>query len=328
MAKTPIVVTHQADGPIRALYAELLGERADIVYASDLVDAARAQALAAAEILVALNLRTELAAEEYAALDRLRFVQLLTAGVDHAPFSRLPAGVPVAGNPGAFALSMAEHVVTMILAAAKRLLVEHHAMQAGQFNQRNLNRRITGSTCAILGFGATGRETARLLRAMGVRVHGVNRSGRTDAPVDGMATPDTLEPTLRAADFVVIALPLTRVTEGFIGARELAWMKDDAILVNISRGEVIDQLALYDHLLAHPNFTACLDAWWVEPVRHGEFRIERPFLDLANVIGSPHNSASVPDAYLDAVRQAGANIGRVLDDGAPNGVVGEEEKLV
>jgi phosphoglycerate dehydrogenase-like enzyme len=232
----------------------------------------------------------------------------------------------VAGNGGAFAEPMAEHALAMSLAAAKRLLPEHAAFARGEFNQFKPNRMLAGGACGILGFGGIGAATARLMRCLGMRVHAIRRSPPADAPVDWIGTPDRLDELLAAADVLVVSLPLTRATRNLIGARELTLMKPDVILVNLARGEVLDERALYEHLLATPGFTACLDAWWVEPVRHGAFRMDHPFMRLPNVIGSPHNSASVGVWREVALRRAVSNCQRALKGLRPFYLIGDDER--
>jgi glycerate dehydrogenase len=325
---TTLAVTFEANARSRALIVELLEGAADPVWLADLDEQARAAALAAADALLARDTGKELRPQEAALVGDARLIQFMTAGVDHIPLSQFPAGVPIANNGGAYADSMAEHALAMTLAAAKRLLIEHNALVAGEFNQFKPNRSLRGMVCGILGFGGIGVATARLMRGLGLRIHAINRSGRTNEDVDWIGTQDNLPFFLSTADVLVISAPLTRRTLGMLGAAELAIMKPDAILVNLARGELIDEAALFAHLQAYPGFFACIDAWWVEPVRHGTFRMDHPFLTLPNVIGSPHNSGSVPGNFEGGLRNAIANIRSVLNGEAPRHLVRDEERML
>ncbi len=156
---------------------------------------------------------------EIALLKDVRLVQFINAGIDFVPLAEVPAGVPVATNGGAYAEPMAEHALAMAFAAAKRLLVEHAALARGEFNQFARNRMLAGGVCGILGFGGIGVATARLARGIGMKVHAINRRGRSEEPTDWIGTPDQLDMLLAASDVLVICTPLTPATQGMIGAR-------------------------------------------------------------------------------------------------------------
>jgi phosphoglycerate dehydrogenase-like enzyme len=284
----------------------------------------RARTLGAADALLVWNWRREFRPGEGPMLDA-RFVQLLSAGADQFPFDQLPSKAIVAGNVGAYAEPMAEHVAAMSLALLKRLPQGHAELAAGVFDQSTPNRWVRGSVCGILGFGGIGKATGRLMRALGLRLHAVNTSGGTDEPVEFVGTLDDLDAVLAAADVLVIALPLTLRTRGLIGARELGLMKPTAVLVNVARGAIVDEDALYEHLRTHPEFLAGIDAWWSEPFGSGQFRVDHPFFELPNLLGSPHNSGVLPGVTEEATRRAAANVLRFLRGEPVTGTVRAED---
>jgi phosphoglycerate dehydrogenase-like enzyme len=323
-----LVVVYDLEANGRRIVSDALGDVAEAVYLTDLDDAARADALRNADALLARTTR-ELRQGEIALLKDVRLVQFINAGIDFVPLAEMPAGVLVATNGGAYAEPMAEHALAMALAGAKRLLVEHAALTRGEFNQFARNGMLAGGVCGILGFGGIGVATARLARGIGMRVHAINRRGMSEEQVDWMGTPDQLDALLDASDLLVICTPLTPTTLGMIGAQQLARMKDDAILVNVARGEIVDERALYERLVACPRFTACIDAWWIEPVRHGVFRMDQPFMTLPNVIGSPHNSAAaISGTGTVGLQRAIANIKRALAGVTPLYQVPPEDRMM
>jgi len=308
-----VVVTFSPSPEMRAAIDETLEPVASVSYLAGLEEHERAGALASADAVITWFTGDELhGPAEFTLLESVGLIQLLSAGVDRVPFDRLPAGVPLASNAGAYADQMAEHVLAMALALAKRLPQCHAAMARGEFDQQTLNRAIRGSVVAVLGFGGIGQASAKLFSALGAYIHAVNRSGETDAAVDQIGTLDDLDVVLPTADILVISFPLTRATRGLIGRHELSLMKRDAILLNVARAAILDEDELYEHLCRNPGFSAGIDAWWEEPRGQGPFKPRRPFLELPNVIGSPHNSGITAGSFADASRRAADNVARHL----------------
>src|SRR5262249_6052958 len=281
--------------PVDADYVRINSEipDAELVYTYELQDAPRREVLRRADVLVAWELPQEVPAGALAEASRLRLVQLPSARVHAGDFSAIPDRLVIASNAGAYAAAMSEHVLAMTLCLAKRLPQRHAAMAAGRYDKWEPLLTLDGAIGGILGFGGIGTATARLMRAFGARIHAINRTGPTSGPGGVAGTLAGLDPglaaaggVLAAADVLLVSLPLTLATRGLLGKRELALMKPTAILVNVARGAIIDQGALYEHLRAHPQFGAGIDTWWDEPTGDAPFRTDYPFFDLPNLIGS------------------------------------------
>jgi glycerate dehydrogenase len=324
---TLVAVSYPVDDEFVRINTDILDGSARVVFLHGRPEDEVRELLRQADVLLGWHLGEELPAGALASPARLRFVQLLSAGADSVDYAALPERLMLAGNVGAYAQPMAEYVMAVTLALARRLPQRHAELARGEFGMWKPVLTLDGAVCAVLGFGGIGAATARLMRAFGARIHAVNRSGRTTEPVDFIGTLADLDWVLAEADVLVIALPLTRSTRGLIGARELGLMKPAAILVNVGRAAIVDERALYEQLRDQPEFCAGLDAWWHEPAPGARFATRYPFFGLPNLIGSPHNSGVTDGALQTGAVRAAENVLRFLNGETVTGVVRREDYL-
>jgi len=323
-----ILVTYEPDAHERQIYREILQELAPVHYLQDEPKRDRTQRLKAADIIIGLSFsQKEIDAAEISLLQNVRFIQLIYAGADSIPFELIPPEIILASNAGAFARPIAEHVLALTLALAKKLIPKNKMLQEGQFDRSGFNQEISGGVCGVIGMGGNGTQIAKTMQAVGMRVYGINRSAKTDLPVEFIGAVEDLPAVLEASDVVVVTTPLTRETRNMIAEKELGWMKKDAILINVGRGDVINQKALYAHLKAHPGFGAGIDTWWAEPAGKGAFKLDYPFFELPNIIGTPHIADHVPGAIPHATRRALENVRNFLMGDKLRGVLNREDYL-
>ena len=219
----------------------------------------------------------------------VRWLHTFSAGVDSPAFQAIiDRGTLLTNSSGASAPSIAQYVLAMMLARVKPLDVWRDQQRRHEWLQLAPSE-LTGQTVAIIGTGAIGGEVARLAQAFRMRVIGIRRSEKQTRYVDEQMPLRRLAPALRQADFVVVACPLTRETEGLIGEPELRAMKPSATLINIARGRVVQEDVLVRALQEGWIAAACLDVFAQEPLPASS-----PLWDLPNVILTPHNSGPSP----------------------------------
>jgi phosphoglycerate dehydrogenase-like enzyme len=246
---------------------------------------------------------------------QLKWLQLTSAGVDRlldAPVVRSEVKVTTAS--GIHAVPISEYVVGAILAFAKGFPRAQIA-KADRAWRPYWPQEVEEKTVGILGMGAIGSRVAMLCRALGMRVLAMRRSvqGRStgDGDVDEMLGPEELPYVLEQSDYVVVAVPLTADTRGMIGESELHRMKNDAVIINIARGAVIDEAALVRALREGWIAGAALDVFQQEPLSG-----ESDLWGLDNVILTPHISGGTPRYMERAVGLFCDNL-RLYLDGEP-----------
>ncbi len=217
------------------------------------------------------------------------WLHTFSAGVDSPVFQVLiDRGTVLTNSSGASAPSIAQYVLAMMLYRVKRIDEWREQQKRHEWTQIPAGE-LTGQTVGIIGTGAIGGEVARLAQAFGMRVIGARRSSKLARYVDEQVSMRRLHYLLKQSDFVVLACPLTKETEGLIGERELRAMKPAATLINIARGRVVNEAWLIRALDERWIAGACLDVFTVEPLLESS-----PLWDMPNVVVTPHNSGFSP----------------------------------
>lgn len=283
------------------------------------------------DVLLVFSWPKELTPENIVKMTRLRFVQSILAGVNHVPFATLK-NVIVSSNAGAYSEEVAEYAWALLLTAAKRTVDLHTSVKDGTWSMRRTldpAREVTilqGSTLGILGFGGIGKAVARVAKGFAMEVLAYSRGKTSSTGVRLYKGESGLTQVLRKSDAVVLALPLTNQTTHIINASRLADMKKSAILVNIARGELVDETAVFVYLQANSNFRYATDVWWYREGRES-LKTSHPFFSLTNFVGTPHVSGPSGLATGKPVEQAVENAIRFLKGLKPKNVVDPSEYL-
>jgi phosphoglycerate dehydrogenase-like enzyme len=251
--------------------------------------------------------------EHLAAARRLRWIHSPAAGVGNMLFPEMIAApVEITSSRGNSSVTIAEHVIAVTLALLRRLPLAFRRQAERRWAQNEFDagatmRTLREARILVVGLGSIGAEAARLAAAFGAHVVGIRRRAQEPPPpgVVAVVPPDRLHDELPLADVVVVAAPHTPATIHLIGDRELAMMKRDAVLVNVSRGKLIDEPALVRALDTGRLRGAALDVFEHEPLAP-----DSPLWAREDVLITPHVSGFHADFWRDAVTLFADNLRR------------------
>jgi phosphoglycerate dehydrogenase-like enzyme len=271
----------------------------------------------AADADILLVVHRKIDASTLALAPRVRFVQQASVGYDNLDLAALAStGVLVAYTPGANAVGVAEHTILLMLALLKRLSDADQATRAGRWITNDLILAgigdLAGATIGLVGFGSIGQAVAERLAGFGAEVLYTSRH-----PVDHSiearlgVTYRPLPALLAASSIVSLHLPLTSESRGLIGEAQLAQMRPGALLINTSRGEIVDEEALLRSLTSGHLGGAGLDVLEHEENDHN------PFANRADVIVTPHVAGASRASVQRIMQLAVANVVRFLAGEAP-----------
>jgi phosphoglycerate dehydrogenase-like enzyme len=312
-----VVVADANFVPVRDLFAGLLPPEIGVTWHPAFDEAKVLPDLAAADVFVGPRFTAAMGA----AAPRLKLVHVGGAGYDGIDFAALPAGA-VCANTFNHEASIAEYIVATTIVMRRRLLFMDHALRAAHWAssvyepERPQFSTLEGATVGIVGFGHIGRRAWGLMRAFGARGVAVT-AHPGDAAAEGLdwiGGWGDLGRLLETSDVVVLCLPLKPETRHMIAAAELAAMKPDAILVNVSRGPLVDPVALHAALSDNRIGGAVIDVWYNYPKGTAHAApADVDFSSLGNVMMTPHVSGVTRQTFEGRARDIADNIRRLID---------------
>ena len=269
------------------------------------------KALSNATALVVRN-RTKVTADVIASAPKLKVIARAGVGLDNIDIKAADAaGVVVVAGLGANAVSVGELTLGLALALLRNIPTHDQLTRQGNW-QRTPGRELSGLTWGLLGCGATGLATAKLLQGFGCKIIGFDPYAKN---LQGIEL-TTFEDVLRNSDVVSIHMPATPETNGSINAATLRLMKPDSILINVGRGEVINEADLIDALKAKVIAGAALDVRAQEPPKKAELE------DIPNLILTPHVAGITSESQLRINEILASNILKVLNNESATHAVG------
>jgi D-3-phosphoglycerate dehydrogenase len=253
-----------------------------------------------------------------AAAAGVKLWQIFTTGLDRVDVAYfLQKGIPLANTPGQFSsIALAEHALFLMLCLAKNLRASQQNVRSGVFYQAT-NDELEGKNLGLIGLGASGRELARRAWPMGMRIMAVDIADippavRGELHVEFFGDPSRLDEMLAQADYVSIHVPLNPETRHMIDRRAFAIMKPGAVLINVARGDIVDEAALIEALQTGQIRGAGLDVFAREPLDPAH-----PLLQLENVVATPHVAAGTTGTSRRRAQVAAENIVRIAQGMSP-----------
>ena len=266
--------------------------------------------------------------ERWPAAPKLKLFQIPWTGHEWTSAGRMPKGVPVC-NTFEHEICIAEYVLAAMLEWQVGLRRMDRDFRAHGWGGKGVaagpqHGELFGGTVGVIGYGHIGHEVAVRARAFGMKVVGVRRAQPPCPPeLDWLGTMERLDELLAVSDFVLVACGLNDETRGLIGAERLAKMKPGAVIINVARGAIIDEAALYAALKEKRIGGAVIDVWYnyQEPGEPDVWPANLPFQGLDNVICSAHESASTQAQVERRWDFVAANLMRVMRGEAPRNLL-------